>query len=371
MRAVLFMFLAPVGLAADAIVMTGQMVLTGQHQMVSGSFVAPTKAVPVSPIDTGSHIELAGPITWANGGGATSYKYYIDQSATPITPTTLVQDSPASSYVPSLTYGLKYYARIDAVNSAGTTAGDIYTFTAVTPFIVTSFVDFEDGSIGAVPTTGNLGTATFGAAGTWTRSTAAGTYSEINAQSTVLYTPVTIGGTPYLGAGTRGVRFRMDQDENYVRNTLITPVDSLSFSCWIKAGPQGSSTAIDMISLTTSAGGYAVFQIKSNGKFSAHWGGGVFGSHGGTGFDLSSGTRYRIEIIGIRASNSSVLRIYTESGALVGTEAILLGTEAPDSPFNGFSLGRVDAHGAGPPDTSWVEIDNVAWSTTGVNPIAP
>lgn len=370
MRALLFLWLSSGLFAASVITRTGNMTITGTVQSTGGSFAVPSAAINLSPSNSNTHVIGSGLVlSWQNGGAALNYDVIGPDTFSP--PTTVSSSAQAgTTYAATVNDGTQYYWKIVSRNAVGTTSTSVFTFTTVAPFVVTSFVDFEDGAIGNVPTTTNVAAATYGAAGTWTRSATAATYSELESFTLALYTPVKISSTTYLGGGTRAVRFRMDQTQNYFSQQLGSNTDTLSFSCWFRFGPNPDGL-IDFISLGTEAGGFAILQASPNSQFHAHWGGAGSGSYTSTNFTLSPGTTYRVEIIGIRYSDSTVLNVYLTDGTLVASRNMLLSQDY-DSPFKYVQFGRIDAHGgAQPPATSWAEFDNVAWSTTGVNPIAP
>lgn len=361
----------------SAITVTGQVTVTGQIQFVSGSFSAPSKAVILSPADTSTHVALAGPITYANGGGATSYKVYLDASATPITPTTLVQNSAATTYTPSLTYSLKYWCRVDAVNAAGTTTGDIFSFTAVVPYSVDFFLGFEGLSVGT-PTGAQLASArtTSIASGSWVNpsltSRAAGDIA-IDTNQMNAYTPADVDGTDLPGTGTRALVFAQELDSVYIQQNLPTgnwsQVD-ISGNITI-GGIGGSGVSLDMINLSNSAGGYFVFQTNASFKAQAHgdYPGGsqtsastsspdntAINPDGGT-LTITADTVYQFRMNALKGGICT-LKIYDSAGtSLLKTLKIDLTTTDKIAYWSSIRFGRTDAHGTA--TVSNMRFDNI------------
>ena len=73
-------------------------------------------------------------VSWSDGGGATSYDVYFGTDSSPDSGE-LRGNQAGTSFDPgTLAYSTTYYWRIDAVNTAGTTTGDVWSFTtAVAP----------------------------------------------------------------------------------------------------------------------------------------------------------------------------------------------------------------------------------------------
>lgn len=352
-------------LAVDAITMSGQMTLTGQQQMVSGSFSAPSKAIPVYPTDLASHVPAAGPITFVNGGGATSYKVYLDASATSITPTTLAQDSALTSYTPSLTYAAKYWCRIDAVNSTGTTTGDIYSFDVVTPYSVDYFQGFEGLSVGT-PSGADLGgvDTVSSASGTWGNPTITSRVSgdvSIAASQLDMYTPAEIDASYFVGTGTRALVIAQELDSVYVHQAFPTGNWSqVDVSGVIKVGSIASTYVIlDLIHIANASGGYFVFQTNASFQAQAHgdYPGGSQTSastsspnnisinpSGGT-LSIAADTAYQFRMNAIKAGICT-LKIYNAAGdTLLKTMKVDLSTTDKDAYWSYIRIGRTDAHG--------------------------
>ena len=363
---ILFTVLCGIALAQAGLNLSGTVSLSGALQVLGDALGVPSQAINFLPADGATRVAKDPTISWDNGGGATSYDVFFGTASPP----TSIGNQTGTTYAASAAYSGTFYYRISSKNGSGTTTGAIKSFTTVTPYAVTSLVDFENGTIGAVPSGTNLTNGTRGAAGTWSISTAAATYAEFVAASATLYTPATISGTAYTGTGSRGCRYRMDQTENYHKNVLAADVDNFSFSCDFSFGANGNFQTVDFINIGTTLGGFAVLQMGANGAMHAHWGNAGSGSAVSSDFTLSTNTTYRIEMILIRHSDVSVLNVY-QGATLIATRNFLLSSDY-DSPFHQILIGRTDAHtGGNPPSTSWATYDNITWSTTGVNPLAP
>lgn len=357
--------------AADAITFTGQMTFSGQQQMVSGSFSAPAKALIIDPIDAAAHVALAGPITYANGGGATSFKVYLDASPTPVTPSTLVQNSAATSYVPTLAYATKYWARVDAVNTVGTTTGDIYSFDSLSTIPVDGYSSLDvGGSDGDQLTAAKMATGTELSLGTWLphaipptncltgknyqiisagttdwtaigaadnnvgtqfTATGAGTGTGtcfinrmfVSTAPTTPYSPPQNGENIWTGAtDTTAIKFGMDTQQCGVRLTLTTDVPTLAVGFYLTLGPIAGSNAsvLDMAQITNALGGFCVPQLGANGKLHIHT-----ETNGGSqvGADISGTTLGTTYWLTLHASEHGTT---TNAGSLVTGTPYTIGT---------------------------------------------
>lgn len=83
---------------------------------------APNKAVNPSPADGAGNQDRNVDLSWENGGGATSYNVIFNGQSHGNQQGTTFDTGP-------LGYGMTYQWRIDAVNDAGTTPGDSWSFT--------------------------------------------------------------------------------------------------------------------------------------------------------------------------------------------------------------------------------------------------
>ncbi|MCG3141137.1 MAG: Hercynine oxygenase [Anaerolineae bacterium] len=89
----------------------------------------PSKATSPSPSNGATGQSINTDVSWSNGGGATSYDVYFGTDSTPDSGEYKGNQS-GTSYDPgTLAYSTTYYWRIDAKNSAGTTTGDVWSFT--------------------------------------------------------------------------------------------------------------------------------------------------------------------------------------------------------------------------------------------------
>jgi len=89
----------------------------------------PSKATSPTPGDGLTGQDRNVDVSWANGGGATSYDVYFGEDSSPDSGE-LKGNQSGRSYNPgTLAYGTTYYWRVDAKNSLGTTTGDVWSFT--------------------------------------------------------------------------------------------------------------------------------------------------------------------------------------------------------------------------------------------------
>lgn len=89
----------------------------------------PSKPTTPSPANGSTNRPVTQILSWVNGGNATSYNVYFGTNPAPgasefKTTTTLTTFNPGT-----LSYNTTYYWRIDAINLAGTTTGDVWNFT--------------------------------------------------------------------------------------------------------------------------------------------------------------------------------------------------------------------------------------------------
>lgn len=92
----------------------------------------PLKAINPNPSNgaTGRPVNLV--LSWANGGGATSYDVYLGRTDAPNI--VLATNRTETSYnLGSLVQDADYYWRVDSRNSAGKTTGDVWRFTTAPP----------------------------------------------------------------------------------------------------------------------------------------------------------------------------------------------------------------------------------------------
>ena len=95
----------------------------------------PDKAINPAPVDAVTTVTLdQDTITWEDGGGATSYNVYYGEDAGSLVLVSVGQEGltfSLTSYLPfGYTTGRAW--RIDSINAAGTTTGDVWTFTTIT-----------------------------------------------------------------------------------------------------------------------------------------------------------------------------------------------------------------------------------------------
>jgi uncharacterized repeat protein (TIGR03803 family) len=99
-------------------------VTTGDTWSFTTAPQLPSKAINPSPANGANNISTAPILSWANGGGASSYDVYFNGQSN--------GNQTVTSYNPgTLASNTLYSWRIDARNSGGATTGDTWTFTTV------------------------------------------------------------------------------------------------------------------------------------------------------------------------------------------------------------------------------------------------
>lgn len=113
-----------------------------------GVAILPNKPVNPSPTNGATNQSRTVDLSWQDGGGASSYDVYFGTN--PI-PSDNKGNQTSTSYDPgTLVYNEKYFWRIDVVNAAGTTPGDIWDFTVTSEPSYSSIpysTGFESGSL--------------------------------------------------------------------------------------------------------------------------------------------------------------------------------------------------------------------------------
>jgi len=90
---------------------------------------APSKPTSPSPANYSTGVSRNADLSWANGGGATSYDVYFG-TANPPGEAQFKGNQVGTSYDPgTLAYDTTYFWRIDAMSATGPTAGDVWRFT--------------------------------------------------------------------------------------------------------------------------------------------------------------------------------------------------------------------------------------------------
>jgi len=88
----------------------------------------PLKAINPNPRNGEANKSITTDLSWTNGGGATSYDVYFGTNSSPDSEE-YKGNQTSTNYNPgTLEYDTTYYWRIDAVNSEGTTTGDVWHF---------------------------------------------------------------------------------------------------------------------------------------------------------------------------------------------------------------------------------------------------
>ena len=114
---------------------SGYSSLGNGHYTVSVEFVPmPSKPTTPGPGDGATLVSTAATLSWANGGGATSYNVYFGTDSALTASGDFKGNQTSLSYNPgTLSYSTKYYWRVDAVNSVGTSPGDTWIFYTAPP----------------------------------------------------------------------------------------------------------------------------------------------------------------------------------------------------------------------------------------------
>lgn len=324
--------------------------------LITASAVVPIKATTPTPPDDATRV-LSGPtLSWVNGGGALTYKVYLDNETPPVTE---VQDSAATSYnATGLDYSTEYFWRVDSINGAGTTTGDVWSFTTATPLVVDAYINADGGESGNTITEEILDDGTIGVIGTWTVSATAATgETVVGGGELPLYTPVTVGATTYEDlSGARNLRSAQQLDENYVLLDFTDPHDSVSVGGFVtfNANPGVSGGLLDNMFIGGESGEFCVCQenLQTTRVIRAHsQGSGV--SLFGTDIAIVVGRTYWITLQYDRNALCSMRVYYDASGGNWASAASAVPTEVgsgstvalKDQPATFFSFGRTDAHG--------------------------
>jgi len=86
----------------------------------------PGQANNPSPPDTAADVSIEADLTWTAGSGATSHDVYFGTTS----PGAFQGNQTETTFDPgTLSYGITYYWRIDEINAAGTTTGNVWNFT--------------------------------------------------------------------------------------------------------------------------------------------------------------------------------------------------------------------------------------------------
>ncbi len=96
------------------------------NEVASTIVFKPQPATTPNPPNGSTGRSISQTLSWANGGGAISYDVYFGTS----NPPSSKGNQTGTTYNPgTLAYATTYYWRIDTKNSAGTTTGDVWSFT--------------------------------------------------------------------------------------------------------------------------------------------------------------------------------------------------------------------------------------------------
>lgn len=358
-----FFSLMALSVSVMAATISGAGSISGVGAM-SSSAVAPSKATTPSPIDTATRVFLNGLIlSWANGGGAVTFNVLLDTVNPPVA--ALVTGTASTSVsAGSLDYAETYFWRVDSINGTGTTTGDVWSFTSVTPIVVDSYTDFENGSVGNALSATILDNSTHGDIGTWSVSMAID--AELVGATTRLPTPVTVGATTYEDtSGTRASSFDNQTDENFARTLFAATHDSVSMGGIATFGTPvygpGAAVNLDHVMIDGQAGDFGVLQMNQNGTIIAHTSAG-----GTTGITVTLGIPYWFTMKYVKNDKIYISIYNLPARTLVGSKELAL----LDQTSSAFRFGRCDAHGNSPP--SVIIFDNIIVDfTNAVYPLGP
>ncbi|MHC4740104.1 MAG: right-handed parallel beta-helix repeat-containing protein, partial [Planctomycetota bacterium] len=100
----------------------------------------PGQASSPGPADSATDVSINADLSWTAGSGATSHDVYFGTSS----PGTFQGNQTATTFDPgTMANDTTYYWRIDAVNTAGTTTGNVWSFTTVTGGGETIKINFQ------------------------------------------------------------------------------------------------------------------------------------------------------------------------------------------------------------------------------------
>ncbi len=98
----------------------------------------PSAPTNPSPSDGATDQSIDVGLSWSNGGGATSYEVYFGTDPTPDSGEYKGSQTGTSYNPGTLNYDTTYYWRINALNSSGTTTGEVWSFTTSGPVKATN-----------------------------------------------------------------------------------------------------------------------------------------------------------------------------------------------------------------------------------------
>ncbi|NLH44088.1 MAG: hypothetical protein GX448_19800, partial [Planctomycetes bacterium] len=109
-------------------------------------FYVPVKAHVPTPEDAAVEVALDSQLNWRPGREATSHKVYFGTDLAAVVAGT----APSSTVTghtytpPAMTFGTKYYWKVDEIGAAGTYAGDVWSFTALEFAPIEDFEGYTD-----------------------------------------------------------------------------------------------------------------------------------------------------------------------------------------------------------------------------------
>jgi hypothetical protein len=104
---------------------------TTTGQVWSFTVEPPAKVVGPGPFDTAQGIDVDADLSWVTSPGAESYDVYFGTDPTPDSGEFKGNQTAITYSLSTLSANTTYYWRIDAINTLGTTTGDVYSFTTM------------------------------------------------------------------------------------------------------------------------------------------------------------------------------------------------------------------------------------------------
>ncbi|MHC4740229.1 MAG: LamG-like jellyroll fold domain-containing protein, partial [Planctomycetota bacterium] len=99
---------------------------TDINDIYAGGPVPPSQATNPAPADTAADVSIEADLSWTAGSGATSHDVYLGTTS----PGDFQGNQTETTFEPgTLSYDITYYWRIDQINTAGTTTGNVWSFT--------------------------------------------------------------------------------------------------------------------------------------------------------------------------------------------------------------------------------------------------
>lgn len=229
------------------------------------------------------------------------------------------------------------------------------------------FINFEGLSNTVAPTTGTLGSSTFGIPITW--ATPGANFTGATAgQLSNLITSIFDNGTVYNGSGSLGLQFATGSGTDQVGGTF-PPSTHVSLGLWVEwniPNNDSSGHAYSMVTIQNGGGAdYAVIQLQPSGtvmQVRLECKTGV-----SSNFTVTTSTLYWMTMNVVNSSGTDTLKIYNSSGSLQST--LTCSAESGANTFSNFGVGPSGAESEASGDHIW--FDDIEISLIGVYPLGP